>query len=318
MLFSPHHYVPTMAYAILSIVLLGQLVPSGARSLQSLLRRPGAASAKASSGLLQALARKHGAAKPAKDIGFFSEDADKMAQMPPYLTAHAGHLAKNRNPALGSRYAVPGAKVCDPKCSYSCGHRECDQACEPQCLPPKCETICMKSADKCETRCAKPKCAVICPATVECSDGNCPKCRSLCAPPACTTSCSDSCHSVCSKPRCRWKCHVGKCPKPSCKMACTGLEPCSEFMAKNLTKVPLMPGLDIKTEARASLDPQVLATPPKAPPPPGFAVAPTIHPESSLGYENVPVYTPVPPVQALKMRWQAQDLINANERLLRR
>jgi hypothetical protein len=241
-----------------------------------------------------------------------------MAQMPTY-TAPSSDVAKNRNRAFGGRYRIPGAKVCDPQCKYTCGHRECDQDCEPRCLPPKCETICTKSADTCETRCAKPKCAVVCPASVEsCPDGHCPKCRSLCAPPACTTSCSGSCHSVCAQPRCTWKCHVGKCPKPACKMTCTGLEPCHDMPPRNITKVPLMPGMHIMEDARASLDPKTLLSPPVAPPPPKPKVMHPTRKESSIGHQSATVRPTISPIKRMKMRWQAEDLVNANEKLLRR
>lgn len=318
---SPFHYMP-MAFATLSTVLLCLVAPAGTLSIEqsTLLRRHPDAE------LLQAAANETDEyvivqEQPAMDLPFFSEDADRMAEMPLYHGFVGGHDSKHLNRLHGGRYRIPGAKVCDPQCKYTCGHNECDQACEPRCLPPKCETLCAKSADVCETRCAKPKCAVICPASVEkCPDGHCPKCRSLCAPPACTTSCSGSCHSVCTQPRCTWKCHVGKCPKPSCKMKCTGLEPCHDFPARNLTKVPLMPGMTIKSEDRASLDPKTLLKPPVAPPPPGVQAVPTDMGLQHIGsgHGEVPLQTTISPVQRLKMRWQAEDMTYANEKLLRR
>lgn len=259
-------------------------------------------------GLLQAAEDAQDKKRPAFDPNWFSGDSRRMAQMPPFIPSKK--LDK-----------MPGDPVCNPKCGYTCGHSECDQTCEPICLPPQCETLCAKSEDKCETRCNKPKCAVICPASAqECPNGDCPKCRTICAPPACTTSCSGSCHSVCTQPQCNWKCDRGKCPKPECKMSCTGFDKCHDhFPNTNLTKVPIMPGMDIKAEDSASMDPAVLTEPVVAPPAEGPKTLPQAHAESSLGFQNVPKAATTPsPLTKLKMKWQAQDLINQNERLLRR
>merc|ERR1719440_1982256 len=183
----------------------------------------------AKTGLVQAEEAGQPFASTAMDVQWFAEDAQRKAQMPPYIPSPK----KN--------------KKCNPICHYTCGKSECDQNCEPVCLPPQCETLCTKSEDKCETRCNKPKCAVICPLDHECTmDHGCPKakCRTICAPPVCTTSCSDSCHSVCSQPQCNWKCKPGNCPKPECKMECPGLGKCKwAFPHANSTKVPIMPGM---------------------------------------------------------------------------
>jgi len=239
--------------------------------------------------------------RPAFNSQWFAEDADRMGQMPPF--------------------PPPRDKVCKPICTYSCGKSECDQKCEPLCLPPKCETICTKSADKCDTRCNKPKCAVICPLQPECpEDHACPKskCRTICAPPACTTSCSGSCHSVCSQPQCTWKCQAGTCPEPKCKLNCPDIRKCQDkFQGEG--KVPLMPGMDIKEEARASLDPSVLNEPVQAPPPPAPERLKQSHRESSIGYEGVNAMMKTPsPVKKLKMQWEAEDLHDENELIMRR
>lgn len=262
----------------------------------------------ADAGLLQAEDSAEHEKKPAFNPMWFAEDQRRLEQMPPYQPdKRIDHM--------------PGNPVCNPRCGYTCGHNECDQTCEPICLPPQCETLCMKSEDKCETRCNKPKCAVICPASAEpCPNGDCPKCRTICAPPACTTSCSGSCHSVCTQPQCTWKCKMESCPKPECKMTCSGFNECHDkFPNSNLTKVPIMPGMKIMEEARASMDPTSLMGPNKAPPPAGPEVLPQKMKESSIGHSEVPVAKKAPGlVDRLKMKWQAEDLVEENERLLRR
>jgi hypothetical protein len=102
-------------------------------------------------------------------------------------------------------------------------------------------------------------------------------------------------------------------------MSCSGFSECHEFFPnKNITKVPIMPGMDIKSEDRASLDPMVLTEPVVAPPAEP-QVIPQQHKESSMGYQNVPGAMATPsPVEKLKMKWTAEDLIDRNERLLRR
>lgn len=250
--------------------------------------------------------------KPAFDPMWFAEDQRRMAQMPPYI------------PSSKAKDHLPGDPICSPQCGYTCGHSECDQVCEPVCLPPQCETLCMKAEDKCSQKCAKPKCAVICPSSVmPCANGDCPKCRTLCAAPACTTSCSPgSCHSVCTQPQCSWKCKAGKCPKPECKMSCTGFDKCHDkFPNPDLTKVPIMPGMTIKSEDRASMDPMSITKPAVAPPlkVPEVITQKAGGAESSLGYQDVPKPQTTPgPVTKLKMKWEAQDMLEENERLLRR
>jgi len=256
-------------------------------------------------GRLQAV---QGAKDPAFNPAWFTEDSSRLAQMPAYKSSsQVDHM--------------PGDSVCNPKCGYTCGKKECDQTCEPLCLPPQCETLCMKSEDTCTTRCNKPKCAVICPSSVEpCPNGDCPKCRTVCAPPACTSSCSGSCHSVCSQPQCSWKCKTESCPKPDCKMTCSGFSECHDkFPNANLTKVPLMPGMDIKAEGRASMDPTSLMKPVDAPPRIVSEVLPQKLEGSSIGHQEVPVpRTASGPVSKLKTKWQAEDLVHENEQLLRR
>jgi len=257
--------------------------------------------------LLQAAEDAQDKKRPAFNPTWFSGDSERLAQMPPYI------------PTKGID-KMPGDPVCNPKCGYTCGKSECDQTCEPICLPPQCETLCMKSEDKCETRCNKPKCAVICPASAQdCPNGDCPKCRTICAPPACTTSCSGSCHSVCTQPQCNWKCDRGKCPKPECKMSCSGFDKCHDHFPKVGAKVPIMPGMDIKAEDKASMDPAVLTEPVVAPPPQGPQTLPQMHAESSIGSNLVPKAATTPsPLTKLRMKWEAQDLVSQNERLLRR
>jgi len=290
-----------MAATLLAFAALAAAAPT--KLVQQLKLQP---AAKAE--LLQSTEDAQDKKKPAFDAQWFSADSRRLAQMPPYI------------PTKGIDH-MPGDPVCNPRCGYTCGHSECDQTCEPICLPPQCETLCAKSEDKCETRCNKPKCAVICPAAAEpCPNGDCPKCRTICAPPACTTSCSGSCHSVCTQPQCNWKCDQGKCPKPACKMTCSGFDKCHDkFPNTNLTKVPLMPGMDIKAEDRASMDPTVLTQPVVAPPPQGPVTLPQKHGESSLGYQNVPKAPTTPsPMTKLRMKWEAEDLVAQNDRLLRR
>lgn len=238
--------------------------------------------------------------EPPLNAAWFSEDAQRMSQMPP---SHA--------PDSEAKAALLGDSVCNPQCFYSCGRSECDQACEPLCLPPKCETLCAKSEDKCNTRCGKPKCAVICP-TGSCVGSNCPKCRTLCSPPVCTTSCSGSCHSVCSQPQCSWKCKAGSCPKPDCKMTCSGAgKACQEKFAQGASrsKVPLMPGMDMKAEGVASLDPTVLTQPSEAPASEGAKVSPADHSEAPVSPQSVPVSSTggAASVRFLKQKWAAED-----------
>lgn len=289
----------TLAAALLAVsVLLAAAAPLRRQDLQ--LKPVQLKPVRVAEGLLQSIEDKKG---PAFGTQWFAEDAQRIAQMPPYIT-------DQKHP------------VCNPMCTYSCGKSECDQTCEPLCLPPKCETLCAKSEDKCETRCNKPKCAVICPLQAECAEsGGCPKnkCRTICAPPACTTSCSGSCHSVCTQPQCNWKCKVGKCPKPECKLSCPKGNCATKFPNPALFKVPLMPGMDIKSNASASLDPKVLLEPVEAPPPPGPQTIPQPFKESSRGSNKIPGARTTPsPVKKLKMRWEAEDLHAQNERLLRR
>jgi len=290
----------------LSVALLACCVALGAAAPVKLAHQAKLQpAAKADKALLQA---------PAFGTEWFAGDSRRMAQMPPYIPSKALENSANRV-----------ASACNPKCGYSCGKSECDQTCEPLCLPPQCETLCMKSDDKCETRCNKPKCAVICPTDL-CPNGlDCPKCRTICAPPACTTSCSGSCHSVCTQPQCTWKCDRGKCPKPECKMTCSGFdkEKCHDhFPNTNLTKVPLMPGMDIKATDKASMDPKTLydkQTPPAPGPLDGPQVLEQPYAESSLGHAKIPkVSTSPSPMTLLKSKWKAEDMVTDNERLLRR
>jgi len=290
----------------LSVALLACYVALGASAPVTLAHQAALQpAAKADRALLQAAEDKKA---PAFGVDWFAGDSRRMAQMPPYIPTKG--LDK-----------LPGDPVCNPKCGYSCGESECDQTCEPICLPPQCETLCMKSDDKCETRCNKPKCAVICPAAAEpCPNGDCPKCRTICAPPACTTSCSGSCHSVCTQPQCNWKCDRGKCPKPECKMTCSGFDKCHDhFPNTNITKVPLMPGMDIKATDKASMDPKTLyekQTPPK---PQGPQVLEQPYAESSVGHAKIPKASTSPsPMTLLKTKWKAEDMVAENERLLRR
>lgn len=243
---------------------------------------------------------------PQRPPDFFSEDPQKMAEMPPYAPD------PQASPELQDV-----ASICEPRCLYTCGTKVCDQVCEPKCAPPQCETMCTKSADKCETRCGPPQCAVVCPSTT-CKGGNCPKCRTVCSPPACTTECTDDCHSVCSKPSCTWSCHVGKCPKPDCKMNCQGSRRCRSGLPplKSTQKVPRASGSKVISEGVASLDPTVLATPPT--PPPAVAHPPPAHDLEAAHQKLWPGAPTDGPVRALKKRWQAEDYRMEEMKLLRR
>mmetsp|Transcript_138156 Transcript_138156/g.257790 ORF Transcript_138156/g.257790 Transcript_138156/m.257790 type:complete len:280 (+) Transcript_138156:130-969(+) len=241
--------------------------------------------------------------RPAESPDFFTEDERKLAEMPPYAPDPQG------DPELSS--------ICEPRCLYTCGTKECDQVCEPMCAPPQCETVCTKSADKCETRCGPPRCAVVCPST-SCRGGNCPKCRTVCSPPACTTECTDDCKSVCSKPSCTWSCHVGKCPKPDCKMNCVGTRRCRSGLPppRSAMKVPRPANSKVVSEGVASLDPTVLATPPT--PPPAVTLPPPSADLEAAQEKLRPITTTMGPVEALKKKWQAEDYRTEEMRLLRR
>lgn len=79
-----------------------------------------------------------------------------------------------------------------------------------------------------------------------------------------------------------------------------------------------MPGFDVKSRDRASLDPTYITKPAQAPKPFGWEVMPTRHPESSIGHGQVTSKPTISPVEALKMKWDAEDLVAENTRLLRR
>lgn len=194
---------------------------------------------------------------------FFSGDADKMAEMPPYDKVQVASGDK------GAPKWEPDA-ACAPVCNWRCGPKaECNQAevCEPQCLPPSCKTICKKSAGLCQTRCSKPQCAVVCPEQ-GCPSSNCPRCGTVCSQPNCTTMCGDDCHSVCEKPQCTWKCHAVACGvKPTCHLKCDGLTKCDR-VSNDVVWVPTAPpGSDVASMGEASLDPKDLVKKVTAPPP---------------------------------------------------
>lgn len=243
--------------------------------------------------------------QPAKSVDWFSRDANQMAQMPTYLDDRA--------------IGPPGDPFCDPRCQYHCGPKECDEVCEAACVPPQCETVCAKSADKCENRCGPPRCAVICPNS-DCADGICPKCRTLCSPPLCTTQCSDSCQSVCTPPTCSWKCHPGKCPRPACKLECTGIKRCRQPFppaSESREQILMIPGRDVASEGVASLNPASLADAanPMTTTFPEHNVMPTHVPVSS---QNAWEPLEIGPVRALKMKWMADDQRREEKQMLRR
>lgn len=240
---------------------------------------------------------------------FFSEDTEQMQQLPTYApqpmrwadlpevrqslaaqrTAQLRAVAKSGSEGSGPAPAAGeyrnASEVCAPRCGWECASKECNQVCEPSCAPPECKIMCGRDVSLCETRCGPPQCAVICPPT-DCPSGGagCGKCRTVCSPPVCTTNCGDNCQSVCEKPRCSWACHEGACPKPACKLNCTGFEPCKRtFQYANSSVPDPYPGEEVEavTEGVASLDVAVLAAPATPPPhweqvgpPAGLAVVP--------------------------------------------
>jgi hypothetical protein len=52
----------------------------------------------------------------------------------------------------------------------------------------------------------------------------CAKCKAVCQPAICTTSCPTplaSCEPVCEEPDCEWNCHKPtNCPSPTCDLVC--------------------------------------------------------------------------------------------------
>lgn len=197
-------------------------------------------------------------------IDFFSGDADKMAEMPPYDHVKVTTVDK------GAPQKWEPDAACAPVCNWRCGPKaECNQAevCEPQCMPPQCKTICKKSVGLCETRCSKPQCAIVCPEE-GCPSHNCPRCGTVCSQPNCTTICGDDCHSVCEKPQCAWKCHQVACsPKPTCVLKCDGMTKCGEVSNETVWMPTAPPGSDVAGVGEASLDPKDLVKKVSAPPP---------------------------------------------------
>lgn len=247
---------------------------------------------------------------PGKTNKFFAEDAQRIAEMPPYVDPSG---RTQQNPPADSL-------VCAPSCEYSCQNAACDQVCEPVCAPPQCETMCEKTADKCETKCGDPPCAVVCP-TADCKNGDCAKCRTVCGEPQCTTMCSNSCHSLCAKPRCDWKCKPGpECQKPSCEMKCTNMHQNCAMPFRNTTVVP-PPGKQVIGEGFASLDPSTLANGPGTAPPP-WEVPPhsstiprwlDLKKTTTAEPEVVTTSSRFGPVYDLKMKWRAEDKAKRRE-----
>jgi len=228
-----------------------------------------------------------------------------MAEMPPYTIQHV-----DKSDSL-----YPGAEICDPQCKWTCGpQKECDEVCEPVCLPPQCKLLCHSLVKTCETRCGAPSCAVVCP-TASCKNGDCPKCRTICGPPACTTQCGEDCQGICSDPQCTWKCHPGTCPKPTCKLTCSGIKSCAtKFPPARMNKVPLMPGQEVINEGKASLNMAKAMDPGQAPP---LWITTSSTPKAHLFMRRHRTTTvpPVPdgPVRRLKNEWNYED-VNRNMR----
>jgi len=223
---------------------------------------------------------------------FFSGDADKMAEMPPY---------DNETVALGDKNAVQKwdpDPACKSVCNWHCGPKmECNQAevCKPQCLPPSCKTICKKSAGLCQTRCNKPHCAVVCPGE-GCPSSRCPRCGTVCTEPNCTTVCGDDCHSICEKPMCTWNCHPVACPKPTCFLKCD--DKCSENNTDPTWLPTAPPGSAVASMGDASLDPNDLVKKVTAPPPWTLQV-------TTPAYKETPVRIKRP----RGPKWPMQDII---------
>eukprot|EP00928_Gymnodinium_smaydae_P042935 TRINITY_DN28868_c0_g1_i1.p1 TRINITY_DN28868_c0_g1~~TRINITY_DN28868_c0_g1_i1.p1 ORF type:complete len:300 (+),score=36.81 TRINITY_DN28868_c0_g1_i1:152-1051(+) len=267
-----------------------------------------------------AMVRPVTAASAALPTDFFVGVSQRMAEMPPPAFTNGG------------RRPFPGDPLCEPHCGWKCGRSPaCDQVCTPACAPPKCQTVCRRTAETCETRCAPPRCAVVCPDSA-CKDGKCKKCHTVCGPPLCTTQCGEDCHSFCEKPACSWNCTRGPaCPMPSCEMKCTGVGKCATNLhAANETrhKAPIFPGKTVVSAADASMDVSSLfaaATPPPAwemPTPKPASKRPLLRPRSATATEPARAAPPVRaraaaplapggPVRALKQRWAAEDDVNS-------
>jgi len=296
--------------------------------------------------LQQAGSRSRSAAAEPFPPDFFSGDAQKMAEMPPYDGAQ---LAREEDKKAPLKWDPD--PPCAPVCNWRCGPKaECNQAevCKPQCLPPSCKTICTKSAGLCQTRCSKPQCAVVCPEQ-GCPSNRCPKCSTVCSQPNCTTVCGDDCRSVCEKPECAWNCHAVACsPKPTCVLKCDGLTKCGQVNNDTVWLPTAPPGSAVASMGEASLDPKDLVKKVTAPPPwtlqvttPAYGQAPIrIKPQRASNFpfkdiikpllprgndrgqrKSAPLRVggppPLPgghrPVRDLKQRWAIQDAERANQ-----
>jgi len=280
---------------------------------------------------------------------FFTGDADKMAEMPPYDNVNVKVASEDK----GAPQKWEPDAACAPVCNWRCGPKPaCNQneVCTPQCLPPMCKTICKKSAGLCQTRCNKPQCAVVCPEE-GCPSSRCPRCGTVCSQPKCTTVCGDDCQSVCEKPRCSWNCHAVACSsKPTCVLKCDGLTRCGQLNNDTVWVPTAPPGSDVASMGDASLDPKDLVKKATAPPPwtlqttmPPFKEAPVrikrqqrdskwpfqdiikpLLPRSSEDGPQKPASPrdegppPLPggqrPVRDLKLRWAIQDAERAHQR----
>lgn len=249
---------------------------------------------------------------------FFSEDAQKMQEMPPYMV-------ESNRPQMAKR----AGHQCAPQCSWQCPpSQECDQSCEAQCAPAHCKTFCERDdANSCETRCGKPQCSVICPpGLMEQGFGEAhlpkgPMCTTVCVPPICRTECGVSngrgkCHSECDDPLCIWKCKPPtQCPKPKCTLQCTGIKECARFRPVAQESTLHVPSdHEGVTYGNASFDVSVIESP--ATPYPEFtppAPKHTVHTEGVPVPAAVPVTVATPctlpdgPVRKLKLRWASED-----------
>lgn len=138
--------------------------------------------------------------------GWFSNDAEKMDELPNYS----------------------GKEKCHPKCHWNCGSALCDDKCKPACKPPKCATACEQvDMTMCKRTCEEPKCMVVCPKKNPCESGECPACTTVCDKPKCTFACKGSfCQSQCSAPVCEWQCDPSGCPEPACQLECEDPKHC--------------------------------------------------------------------------------------------
>lgn len=239
---------------------------------------------------------------------FFTEDAQKIQEMPPYVDWHR-------------KEPKPTGHGCHPRCEWQCpAATECDQTCTPYCMPPKCQTFCERTdADSCETRCGPPKCSVVCSPGGQLHGDPTGKCQTVCVPPICRTECGKvpgQCQSECEDPICTWKCKLAtQCPKPNCTLACSGIKECRELrpLPQKAETLKAPEGSKAITYGPATLDVSILAHP--AIPYPAFT--PTTRSTTSVATTSVVqthasttsalvATTTIGPVRRLKLKWAAE------------